>query len=553
VSATHQTPQPPDKADRRHRLAAGFGVASSVAAGAALAATHRPGRTPRPDDEAMAPATDRPQLTDTTSRSPDPASPAARRPARWRGGWAALAISSLARAVLAVLGSLLLWSVLPSVLGWHTTVVMSGSMQTRVHPGDVVVSRPVDTDHLRLGQVLLVDDPDHPGRLRLHRLAAFRPDGTLILRGDANAANDSTPVARTAVHGVASLRVPYLGAPEYWLHTRDDAKLVLLAATLAGLLVAAFVYRCDHTTTDDDPADPADLTAPPATEAPADPAGTSAPGDEAPDPAHHAARLTIAGLLVATLSAATFVTADPVHAAGTFTGTATNSGDSWRAATYFTCANAAISDGARFAWPLSESTGPTATDISVNALNGSYSAAGVTYGTAGPCNGKTGVTLNGSSGTVSLSTLASNISDISFEIWFRANGSHGGSLMSITNGTATTMAMAMTTAGTLTLAISASGTKSVTTSSAFNNNQWHLAVGVIGAAGMALYVDNRAPITSTAVTSAATATGTPRVGYANHVSLGTGSFDYFQGSVAYAALYKISLSATQVGNHYSAT
>ena len=34
--------------------------------------------------------------------------------------------------------------------------------------------------------------------------------------------------------------------------------------------------------------------------------------------------------------------------------------------------------------------------------------------------------------------------------------------------------------------------------------------------------------------------------------LGTGSNDYFQGSVAYASLYKLSLTATQVASHYYA-
>ena len=52
---------------------------------------------------------------------------------------------------------------------------------------------------------------------------------------------------------------------------------------------------------------------------------------------------------------------------------------------------------------------------------------------------------------------------------------------------------------------------------------------------------------------AATATGTPRVGYGNHASLGAGSNDYFQGSVAYAALYRASLTAAQVNSHYDAT
>lgn len=138
-------------------------------------------------------------------------------------------------------------------------------------------------------------------------------------------------------------------------------------------------------------------------------------------------------------------------------------------------------------------------------------------------------------------------------IWFKTSGTHGGSLMSVTNGTAaTTMAMGMTSTGTLVLAIAASGTKSVSTSTAFNDSKWHLAVGVIGSSGMALYVDQRPAITSNAVTSATTASGTVRVGYARAADLGTGSFDYFAGSIAYASIYKLSLTAAQVSSHYAA-
>ncbi len=465
----------------------------------------------------------------------------------WRSGWLALVLTSLARALLTLIASMLLWSVLPVALGWHTTVVMSGSMEPRLHPGDVVVSRPIATDRLRPGQVVLVDDPDHAGRLRLHRLAALRPDGKLTLRGDANAADDSTPVARSAVHGVASLHIPYLGLLKYWQSVGDDRDVVLGLAALLAVLAAAFVFRPDT----------AEAVPPTAVEERIEP--DPAPATVSPRPARHAVlagRLGVTCVLVVALVVGTLGTAGPARAASTFGATTANTGDHWTAATYFSCTNAATADGARFAWPLSESSGSTAADVTGNGLTGTYSSSGVTYGVAGPCNGKTGVALNGSAGTVSQSTSVSSVTNISFETWFKASSStHGGTLESLTNSSSSTsMALAMTTTGTLTLAVSASSsTKTVSTTATFNDNSWHLAVGVVGASGMALYVDTRAAVTNSAATSAASASGTVRVGYGNHSSLGTGSYDYFQGSVAYAAFYKVSLTATQVANHYAAT
>ncbi|MPQ96774.1 hypothetical protein GB931_02320 [Modestobacter sp. I12A-02628] len=53
--------------------------------------------------------------------------------------------------------------------------------------------------------VLLVDDPDQPGRLRPHRLASVAADGGLVPRGDADAAADRTPVRLEAAHVVGAL------------------------------------------------------------------------------------------------------------------------------------------------------------------------------------------------------------------------------------------------------------------------------------------------------------------------------------------------------------
>jgi signal peptidase len=110
----------------------------------------------------------------------------------FRGGWTAFFVTAAARGFLVMLVGLLLWSVLPVVGEWQSTVVMSGSMTPRVLPGDVILVRPIPPDQMRAGQILLVEDPDRAGRLRLHRLVEISDDGRLVLKGDANPADDST-------------------------------------------------------------------------------------------------------------------------------------------------------------------------------------------------------------------------------------------------------------------------------------------------------------------------------------------------------------------------
>ena len=168
--------------------------------------------------------------------------PAPRRIAT-RSGWFALSVTVLARSALTIMVSLLGWSLAPAALGWHTTVVMTGSMLPKLVPGDLVVSRPIDPAKLSIGQVVLVDNPDHHGQLRLHRFVRVATDGRLILRGDANRTADSSPVARSAVHGVAALHIPYLGRPVLWANEGQVVPLVLTALALLALLRFAFWWR----------------------------------------------------------------------------------------------------------------------------------------------------------------------------------------------------------------------------------------------------------------------------------------------------------------------
>jgi signal peptidase len=129
--------------------------------------------------------------------------------------------------VAAVLSGLLVWTVLPAVIGWQPSVVMTGSMMPRIHPGDVVVTRPVDPATLRKKHVIRFVDPANPSRHLMHRISFIRSDGTLTTRGDANPTVDSTPVPTANVDGVAILRIPYVGLPVVWAHNRNFGPLSL--------------------------------------------------------------------------------------------------------------------------------------------------------------------------------------------------------------------------------------------------------------------------------------------------------------------------------------
>ncbi len=141
-------------------------------------------------------------------------------------------------AVLVAVAGLVFLAIAPRLVGFQGHVVVSGSMEPRLSPGDVVLTRPVLPQDLQPGQVLLFPDPEGADRLVLHRLVSFDARGDLVTRGDANQSNDTTHVPARSVIGEAQVRVPYVGLPAYWRHSGQWGEVALLAALLASATVS---------------------------------------------------------------------------------------------------------------------------------------------------------------------------------------------------------------------------------------------------------------------------------------------------------------------------
>ena len=148
-----------------------------------------------------------------------------------------LAVANVSRVLIWLYCGLLFWAVVPLALGNHTTVVMSGSMEPSIGTGDLVVVAPINGAAVRAGQVAQFDDPDHPGRLRLHRVK-YVEDGVFTTQGDANDVEDPSTITAEAIHGIGILRVPWIGLPLQQLEMGSPWLLVmnvlLLLACWAG-------------------------------------------------------------------------------------------------------------------------------------------------------------------------------------------------------------------------------------------------------------------------------------------------------------------------------
>jgi signal peptidase len=155
--------------------------------------------------------------------------------------WVGAVARAVAGAAATALAGLMFWATVPLAAGWHADVILSGSMYPHIAPGDlVIVARGGPAP--RPGQVVEFTDPANPRRQLVHRIVARNADGTLTTRGDANRGPDTTPVPAADVHGLARLRIPWLGLPVYWLraHVRPSPTSLLL---LLGWLTAVLPYR----------------------------------------------------------------------------------------------------------------------------------------------------------------------------------------------------------------------------------------------------------------------------------------------------------------------
>ena len=185
--------------------------------------------------------------------------PGSARDSSWWGplfsadGWALLVASTLSRLYLGVVLSLALIAVLPALLGWHGTVVQSGSMEPHISAGDVVLAAAFGSDQ-RVPVGGVVDftspaeaEPSGVEKTRLHRIVAENPDGTFVTAGDANAEVDSTPLDRGQIKGQARLLVPSIGLPGLWLGLGNLPALALWSVlTLLAVVAALFGGRLEE-------------------------------------------------------------------------------------------------------------------------------------------------------------------------------------------------------------------------------------------------------------------------------------------------------------------
>jgi len=522
--------------------------------------------------ELTAPAEEAPEVSSAAAELPD------------ESGFRLAAVVA-ARCYLAFGAGLILWAVMPILFGWSSFVVLSGSMEPRIQPGDVVAAMPIAAADIRPGQVVVFDDPNHPGHRLVHRVRQIRPDGRLVTRGDANPTDDGFTVDPKTVHGVGRLRIGLVGLPFLWLTQGDLLPLGLWFIVTTGAIALVGADRRRNKILDaleaqaladeSDSADDGDESGG------SDDSGDSGDAEGSGGPPRTGAGVTrpsrrtwgkgAPGRTALSMSAVVLASvplmATPAMAA--FSATTKNQANHWTVSPYAQFGTgdyiAAITPDAPWGWwHISENGPTTAADSSGNNRNGAFSAGGITYRVTGMTTRQFSgaVTLNGSSGCITNATSVANPTAYSVEIWFSSTSTTGGKLMGLENlqtGTGSTRydrQLWLGNNGTINFGVRAgTGGAATVISSApgFNDGYWHHAVGTMSAAaGMVLYVDGFS-VGANANKLSDGFTGFWRIGcgaLAGWAPAATSSF--LAATIDEPAVYSTALTALQVRNHYFA-
>jgi signal peptidase len=148
-------------------------------------------------------------------------------------------------AVLGLVLGLVAIVTLPSVFGYQSLTVVSGSMEPTLGTGSVVIDKVISPAEARPGDIVTFQDPVRPRQLT-HRLQKVRVEGDtfyMVTLGDANDAPERWTVPRDGQIGRVVAHLPKLGYARAALGTRY-ARLGALGLVLAlGAVLLVDMWR----------------------------------------------------------------------------------------------------------------------------------------------------------------------------------------------------------------------------------------------------------------------------------------------------------------------
>jgi len=118
-----------------------------------------------------------------------------------------------------LIGSIIRPDEVPSFFGWKPFIVLSGSMETEIYSGDLVVVKDTDTDTLKVNDVIAFKSGDVVITHRIVEISKEEGQVKYITKGDNNNTNDVGYVLPEDVEGVYQFKISNLGNLAMFMQT----------------------------------------------------------------------------------------------------------------------------------------------------------------------------------------------------------------------------------------------------------------------------------------------------------------------------------------------
>jgi signal peptidase I len=150
--------------------------------------------------------------------------------------------------VLGVAIGLAAATTLPSMFGYRSFNILTGSMEPSIGVGAVVVDKPIKPGDAHPGQVITFPDPTNHGRQLTHRLQRITLKGNqvyAVTKGDANDTVERWHVRADQEIGRVAFVAPQLGYVRQWATGWGGRLAALAALVMWGLSAIWDIWRED--------------------------------------------------------------------------------------------------------------------------------------------------------------------------------------------------------------------------------------------------------------------------------------------------------------------
>ena len=127
---------------------------------------------------------------------------------------------------------------IPAVFGWKPFIVLSGSMEDTIMPGDLILTKEIDTLELKDGDVISFRTNKYT--VITHRIIDIVEDEgerKYYTKGDNNDTADSNIVCNNQIEGIYRYRIPKLGNIAIYLQ-KPIGIIICIAVPLIIILIA---------------------------------------------------------------------------------------------------------------------------------------------------------------------------------------------------------------------------------------------------------------------------------------------------------------------------